>query len=172
MVLVAAIPLSVYCATDGKPSDIAQFPPQFLQFCAAKEQQARKLADQLDLKVSPQIWDYFKSAKQGDWTAVSNAYVRLKRRANQYEGSRDDPAVRTPVWQTIIEVQTAYEAFALGELKYTPAADELFKLRGTDYDAVAISALNKIVPERLAGELLASAKDSHLDRLRSRFGGV
>jgi len=124
MVLVAAIPLSVYCATDGKPFDSAQFPPQFLQFCAAKEQQARKLADQLDLKVSPQIWDYFKSAKQGDWTAVSNAYVRLKRRANQYEGSKDDPTVGTPVWQTIIEVQTAYEAFALGELKYTLAYGE------------------------------------------------
>lgn len=51
----------------------------------------------------------------------------------------------------------------LGDLGYTPAADELFKLRGTDYDAEVTRALNKLVPERLTKELLASAKNRELD---------
>ncbi len=52
---------------------------------------------------------------------------------------------------------------ALGELQYAPAADELFKLRGTDYDAEATRALSKIVPERLTAELLAKALDKQID---------
>jgi HEAT repeat protein len=52
---------------------------------------------------------------------------------------------------------------ALGNLGYAPAADELFKLRGTDYDAEATRALNKLAPDRLTNELLAAAKDKQID---------
>jgi HEAT repeats len=52
---------------------------------------------------------------------------------------------------------------ALGDLEYTPEADELFKLRGTDYDGVAVRALNKIARERLGNEILATAKDTKTD---------
>jgi HEAT repeat protein len=52
---------------------------------------------------------------------------------------------------------------ALGDLGYTPAADELFKLRGTDYDAEATRSLNKLAPDRLAGDLLATARDKQID---------
>lgn len=52
---------------------------------------------------------------------------------------------------------------ALGDLGYAPAAEEFFKLRGTDYEAIATRALRKIVPERLAAELLATAKDTKTD---------
>jgi HEAT repeat protein len=58
---------------------------------------------------------------------------------------------------------------ALGDLGYAAAADELFKLRGTDYDAEATRALSKLAPERLASELLATAKDKQIDSyLRER----
>ena len=58
---------------------------------------------------------------------------------------------------------------ALGELGYTAAADELFKFRGTDHDAEATRALNKLVPHRLTDELLATAKDKQVDSyLRER----
>ncbi len=58
---------------------------------------------------------------------------------------------------------------ALGDLRYVQAVDVLFKLRGTEYDALATRALNKIVPERLTNELLAAAKDQQLDSyLRER----
>src|SRR5258708_4614741 len=52
---------------------------------------------------------------------------------------------------------------ALGDLGYAPAADDLFKLRGTDYDAAATRALSRIVPDQLAAELLATAKDKQVD---------
>jgi len=58
---------------------------------------------------------------------------------------------------------------ALGDLGYTDAADELFKLRGTEYDAEATRALSKLVPERLATESLATATDRQIDSyLRER----
>ena len=52
---------------------------------------------------------------------------------------------------------------ALGDLKYAPAADEFFKLCGTDYDAEATRALAKLAPERLADKLIATAKDQQVD---------
>jgi len=52
---------------------------------------------------------------------------------------------------------------ALGDLGSASAADELFKLRGTDYEATATRALSKIAPERLATELVATAKDTKTD---------
>ncbi len=52
---------------------------------------------------------------------------------------------------------------ALGDLGYTPAADELFKLRGTDYDAEATRALAKLAPDRLTSELLTTALDKQID---------
>jgi HEAT repeat protein len=52
---------------------------------------------------------------------------------------------------------------ALGDLGYSPAADELFKLRGTDYDPEATRALTKLAPDRLTRELVATAKDKQID---------
>jgi hypothetical protein len=51
----------------------------------------------------------------------------------------------------------------LADLRYTPAVDELLKLRGTAYDTAATRALSQIVPERLAADLLAKARDNQLD---------
>ena len=57
----------------------------------------------------------------------------------------------------------------LGDLGYTPAADDLFKLRGTEHDIEATRALYKLVPGRLTDELLATAKDKQVDSyLRER----
>jgi hypothetical protein len=58
---------------------------------------------------------------------------------------------------------------ALGDLGYAPAVNALFELRGTDYDSTAARALSKIAPERLAAELVATAKDTKTDSyLRER----
>jgi HEAT repeat protein len=57
----------------------------------------------------------------------------------------------------------------LGDLGYAPAADELFKLRGTDHDAPAVRALAELAPQRLTDELLAVATDKQVDSfLRER----
>jgi hypothetical protein len=100
------------------------FPPQLLAFSAAKEQQARQLAKDLDLQLAPDIWRFFAAAKQGDWPAATNVYAQLRLRAGQYQGSTNDVAVAGPVWQTVIEVEMSFEAFATGGEKYPLAFGE------------------------------------------------
>ena len=122
--------LGVWLLLAAAPSDcraadgISRFPPQLLAFSADKEQQAHRLAADLKLQVAPDIWAYFKSATQGDWPGVTNAYARLRWRSSQYAGTYNDSTVSSPVWQTLIEVQTAYEAFAEGGTKYSLAFGE------------------------------------------------
>jgi HEAT repeat protein len=52
---------------------------------------------------------------------------------------------------------------ALRDLAYAPAADELFKLAGTDYEETAADALAKLAPGRLASNLLAVCQDPKTD---------
>ena len=96
-------------------------PPEIVSFIEVKETQAHVLAKKLDLKVSDDVWAYFRTAQTGTTAAITNAFERLKKRASQYEGSRDDPTVGTPVWQTVIEVELAVDAFAEGDPKYSMA---------------------------------------------------
>ena len=52
---------------------------------------------------------------------------------------------------------------ALGDLKYAPAADELFKLSSTDYAGAALAALGKLAPDRLTVQLMTTVKDKQTD---------
>ena len=99
----------------------ASLPPEIVKFIQDKEAHARLLAKKLDLKVSPDVWAFFRTAQTGTIGAITNAFERLKKRASQYEGSRDDPTVGTPVWQTLIEVELAVEGFQERDLKYSMA---------------------------------------------------
>ena len=99
----------------------ASLPPEIVKFIQDKEAHARLLAKKLDLKVSPDVWAFFRTAQTGTIPAITNAFERLKKRASQYEGSRDDPTVGTPAWQTVIEVILAVEAFEEGNPKYSLA---------------------------------------------------
>ena len=96
-------------------------PPPIADFITRKESQARALAKELDLKISKDVWAYFRTARSGDISAVTNAFERLKKRSSQYEGSKDDPTVGTPIWQTVLEVELAIEAFEDSNPKYSMA---------------------------------------------------
>jgi HEAT repeat protein len=52
---------------------------------------------------------------------------------------------------------------ALGDFAYSPAAEELVKLRGTEYDIGATRALGKIAPDQLARGLLKTALNKDID---------
>ena len=52
---------------------------------------------------------------------------------------------------------------ALGNFAYSPAAEELVKLRGTEYDIGATKALAKITPDQLVAGLLKTALDTNID---------
>jgi hypothetical protein len=55
---------------------------------------------------------------------------------------------------------------ALGSLHYQPAEVELFKLLATNYTTAAVIALQKLAPERLADQLIATAQDRQADAAR------
>jgi hypothetical protein len=115
--LLVALEVTCHAASTSK----AGLPPEIVSFIQDKETHARSLAKTLDLKVSADVWAFFRTAQTGTITATTNAFSRLMKRAGQYEGSRDDPTVGTPVWQTVIEVILAVEAFAEGDPKYSMA---------------------------------------------------
>ncbi|HEY2081517.1 MAG TPA: DUF3160 domain-containing protein, partial [Verrucomicrobiae bacterium] len=52
---------------------------------------------------------------------------------------------------------------ALGGFAYSPAAEELVQLRGTEYDIGATRALGKIAPDQLVGGLLKTALNKDID---------
>lgn len=103
-------------ADDGQTS---QYPPQLLKFSAAKEQQVRTLARDLNIKVPPEVSEFFKAAARGDFAAVTNTIIRL---APEYWASYKMPAgdqpAWIPLWQPMTEVQGAYIPFATGGTKY------------------------------------------------------
>lgn len=105
-------------AAAGSPESLD---PRLPGFIKAKEQQARALAKELELKPPAGIWKLFDLYGRGEWAAATNQFERLKQRNGQYEGSKDDPTIHTAVFQTIIEVVTACEPFAFGEPKYARA---------------------------------------------------
>ena len=115
--LLAGLAVSARAAEKSK----AGLPPEILTFIQAKETEARALAKQLNLKISSDVWAYFRTAQTGTTAAITNAFERLKKRSSQYEGSRDDPTVGTPVWQSLLDVELAVEAFADGDSKYSVA---------------------------------------------------
>src|SRR5215831_6528307 len=58
-------------------------------FIKAKEQQARTLAKELELKTPDGVWKLFELYGRGEWAAATNQFERLKQRNGQYEGSKD-----------------------------------------------------------------------------------
>jgi hypothetical protein len=108
-------------ASSALKSGKSVVPREFMPFIVEKEAQARELAKKLDLNVSPDVWAYFRTAQTESIPVITNAFEELKKRSTQYEGSRDDPGVGTPVWQTVIEVQLVVDALAEGTTKYAAA---------------------------------------------------
>lgn len=151
-------------------------------FITRKETQARALAKELDLKVSPDVWKYFEAAKTGNVSATTNAFERLKRRSSQYEGSWDDATVGTPVWQTLIEVEVALEAYWDGVPQYSTAfgqgvVDSIPRgsiyFGGTDSGRGLITALCKSHEDAdpfftITQNALADGR--YLDYLRAMYG--
>lgn len=119
LTLTCVLPSASQAAAGGRNN--LSLPPEIQSFIGDKERQARDLAVKLNIKAAPEIWDYFDTAKKGRWGTVSNLFEQLKKRSSQYEGSKDDPTVGSALWQPVVEVQLACEAYALGEPAYATA---------------------------------------------------
>ena len=159
-----------------------RFPAQLLAFSAAREREARQLAADFSIQAAPEIWAYFKCAIEGDFQEMTNVYERLRLRAGQYEGSANDPTVSSLVWQTIIEVQTAYNAFASGGRKYPLAFGEgiiqsippgSIYFGGTDPGRGLVSALCESLEQAKPFYIMtqnALVDNRYLDYLRWMYG--
>lgn len=166
----------------GEPDSATSLPPEIRSFIRDKEAHARSLARELDLNISSDVWAFFATAHTGSVTDVTNAFERLKTRAGQYAGSRPDPKVTNPIWQTVVEVELAVEAFAGDDPRYSLAfgrgvIDSLppgsIYFGGTDPGRGLVTALSRSHAE---GDPIftltqnALADRYYLDYLRATYG--
>ncbi len=121
--LILIHPLLICASLAALPiiSAAGELPQDVKSFATRKEGQAKELADQFRINVSPDIWRYFAAAKKGDFAEVDWLFGKLRKREGQYEGSRSDATVTSEVWQPVLETELACEQFGLGEPKYARA---------------------------------------------------
>ena len=122
---------------------------QLKSFVAEKEAQANGVTN----KMPSAFQALFAVAARGDWPAVSNAFIELRKQAGQYEHSgKSDERLRDTAWQAVVETWGALEAFGEGDKKYSvlfgtniiasiPAGSIYFG--GTDPGLFIITALQK-----------------------------
>src|SRR5881397_425668 len=89
---------------------------QLKSFVAEKEAQANGATN----KMPSEFQAFFALAAKGDWPAVSNAFVELRKHAGPYERSgKIDGRLRDTAWEAVVETRGALEAFGVGDEKYS-----------------------------------------------------
>jgi hypothetical protein len=119
--------LSVLLAVLAAPRAGAQnsYPPQLAAFTAAKEQQELQIARERHLPMPPEVKDFFKSAHQEDYLAMSNLVNRLGTQlSGGYDRFTNGRPAWLPFWQPMTEVEAGYEPFAYSGAKYPLAFGE------------------------------------------------
>ncbi len=156
---------------------------QLKSFVAEKEKQA-KAAPKADGQDMPsEFKSFFAAAAEGDWLAVSNAFKDCRKHAPQYERTvKPDLRFRGTAWQAVIETWGAFDAFFVGDEKYSLAyARDIIDsippgsiyFGGTDSGRFLITAMQKSHVQAdpfftLTQNALADA--TYLDYLRSMYG--
>jgi hypothetical protein len=74
---------------------VSQYAPKLLKFSAAKEQQVRMMATNLNISVPTEIRDFFNAAQNGDYAVVTNTIERL---GPVYVASYHNPGGKLPEW--------------------------------------------------------------------------
>jgi hypothetical protein len=148
LAFVAAVAAQKPEADTSSLSTTPPAPPWFDQrlraFFAAKEAQARRLAEQpkqlsqavevlrrrvaqvsglaeqAKQPVAPEVWPYFEAGIRGDWQTATNLWAAMRRRAHQYEGTTPDGTLDA-CWSPILETDLAWEQFANWKEKYVLA---------------------------------------------------
>ena len=124
-----------------------KLPVRLKSFVAEKEAQAKAATN----KMPPELQAFFAVAAKGDWLAVSNAFIELRRGQYDHSGKMDEHLPGT-AWQAVLETCGALEAFGEGDEKYAmvfgtniiasiPAGSIYFG--GTDPGLFIITALQK-----------------------------
>jgi hypothetical protein len=91
---------------------------QLKQFVAEKRAQANAATNE----AAPGFAPFFAAAETGNWLAISNAFNGLREHAGQYPNTgKTDDRLRGPRWEAAKEVWGAFEAFGVGNEKYSAA---------------------------------------------------
>jgi len=116
LILIAVTGAPLSRAADDSSSAM---PPELIAFSKAKEQQMRRSITNLNLKVTPDMDNFFRAAAHGDYEGVKTVIDRL---TPQYINLTSNPGNELPswvfLWQPMTEVETAYNVFAEGGSKY------------------------------------------------------
>jgi hypothetical protein len=88
--------------------------PRLPTYFASKEREARALAKQLNLKVPPEVWDYFEAGVNSDWTTANKLFDGISRKWRQ---GQNTSAIAGPVLEAVL----AYEGFTSMEVKFVEA---------------------------------------------------
>lgn len=87
-------------------------------FATTKENQAFALASDAGETVSAEAKQFFNAAKRGDADRVVEMFGGFMKRHHQYENSSNDKSLDTSYWQTMLEVELAFQAIRKTEAKY------------------------------------------------------
>jgi hypothetical protein len=152
---------------------------QLKLFVAQKQAQA----DAATNEAAPGFSPFFAAAKGGDWLAVSNDFADFSHHAGQYEHSgKTDERLRGTKWQATMEIWGTFEAFGVGDEKYSAAyADNIINsippgsiyFGGTDPGRFLITGMEKSQVNADPFFLLtqnALADSTYLDYLHSMYG--
>ena len=152
---------------------------QLKSFIAEKEAQANAATN----KMPSEFQAFFAVAAKGDWLAVSNAFIELRKHAGPYEHSgKRDERLRGTAWQAVLETWGALDAFGEGDEKYSmlfgtniiasiPAGSIYFG--GTDAGRFIITALQKSQAQAEPFFTLSQgdlAEATYLEYLRGMYG--
>ncbi|HTY88570.1 MAG TPA: hypothetical protein VMB80_13975, partial [Candidatus Acidoferrum sp.] len=162
----------------GSPSQ--EVAAQLKRFVAEKEAQAKAATNNISV-----FEPFFAAASRGDWLTASNLFKELGQRVGQFDypgWTPTDERLRSPVWQEVLEIFAAFEAFNEGGEEYTvlfgtniiasiPSGAIYFG--GTDRGRFIVTALQKsqvhadpfftLTQERLADR-------TYLDYVRGLYG--
>jgi hypothetical protein len=122
LILLVAVALFVLPACQPDDGQVFHYPPQLLEFTAAKRQQVHELAKDLNIRVPREVTDFFEAAARGDCATVTNSIARLgPEYSSAYSKAAADQPAWVPFWQPMLEVEGALTAFASCGTKYSLA---------------------------------------------------
>lgn len=178
-VLVAHGPMAPVQAAENEPG----LPGKLKVFVAAKEKQIRRVAERVGLEVAPEIDEYFKAARSGDWMQALGLYSSVRNALDGGGGDPDQKSLAAVEAAATLEVQLALElimesdpalAMKLGEAIVASVPRDSILFGGTDVGRglpTALSASHESGDPFLLVTQNALADGRYLTYLREMYGG-
>jgi len=149
--------------------------PRVPKYFATKEREARALTKQLNLRVPPEVWDYFAAGSRGDWTAANKLFDGISRQWRQGEFTS---AIAGPVLEAVLAYEgfsgmqpKFVDAFAYDIIDSIPAGSIYFG--GTDPGRGLVTAFVRSLPEAKPFFVLSQnplGDATYLDYVRAMYG--